>query len=504
MKRTLEEEVRRIHEITYGEDLLNEQNLLSRIWNKITGGSEKKIDDPTKADLVSDDVKEFFQTLENIKKPVSQQQRGSMSYQKDVETIQIGLELLGYDLPKYGIDGLFGPETAAAVNKFKNDNKVLSESIEFVSGTKLIGRPGQGTHNASDWQSRNAWDVAAPAGSSVKSLTSGTVTKVFSSGPGIKKSGVKKIYGDQVTVKSNNGPDVFYTHITASVSKGDSVNVGDEIGKIMTLPGMPSHVHVGLSSGNLNDLASNLPNATGGSEGSSSSSSEMAVATPDMIKVMLELLKSRGVTSEELKKYIDKVVSTGGGGIVITSDSDFNEVVTAVIDTLEGGYYNPRKHSTKGMGDSGETMMGIDRKHGGGINTSAEGVEFWGLIDGANAEDNWKWNYKGGPLEPKLKALVAKMIKPRYESYSKRYLSPEAAEIVNQSVPLKFHFIYAVWNGPGWFQKFARQVNQEVKKGVTDPKELAKFAIDTRVNSGNRIIAKTGNKIKSTLSSHLA
>ena len=78
---------------------------------------------------MSDDVKEFFKTLENIKKPVSQQQRGSMSYQKDVETIQIGLELLGYELPKYGIDGLFGPETARAVNKFKNENKVLSESI---------------------------------------------------------------------------------------------------------------------------------------------------------------------------------------------------------------------------------------------------------------------------------------------------------------------------------------------------------------------------------------
>lgn len=504
MKRTLEEELRRIHEISYGKELINEQGALSKLWSKITGKSEKKIDDPTKADLVSDDVKEFFKTLENIKKPVSQQQRGSMSYQKDVETIQIGLELLGYELPKYGIDGLFGPETARAVNKFKNENKVLSESIEFVSGTKLIGRPGQGTHNASDWQSRNAWDVAAPVGSSVKSLTSGTVTKVFSSGSGMKKSGVKKIYGDQVTVKSNNGPDVFYTHITASVSKGDSVNVGDEIGKIMTLPGMPSHVHVGLSSGNLNDLVSNLPNATGGSEGSSSSSGkEMAVATLDMIKVMLEQLKSRGVTSEELKSYLDKVV-TSGGGKVITSDTDFNGVVTAVIDTLEGGYYHPMRHRSSGMGDSGETMMGIDRKHGGKINTSPEGVEFWDLIDRADAKNKWEWNYKGGELEPKLKELVGKMIKPRYEDYSRRYLSPEAAQIVNESVPLKFHFIYAVWNGPGWFQKFAREVNSAVKQGVTDPKELAKFAIDTRINSGNRIIAKTGNKIKTSLSTYLA
>jgi hypothetical protein len=34
------------------------------------------------------------------------------------------LELLGYDLPLYGIDGKFGTETGAAVKKFKLDNKL--------------------------------------------------------------------------------------------------------------------------------------------------------------------------------------------------------------------------------------------------------------------------------------------------------------------------------------------------------------------------------------------
>jgi len=37
------------------------------------------------------------------------QQSGGITYQKEVESMQIGLVILGYDLPVHGIDGLFGP-----------------------------------------------------------------------------------------------------------------------------------------------------------------------------------------------------------------------------------------------------------------------------------------------------------------------------------------------------------------------------------------------------------
>ena len=47
-----------------------------------------------------------------------------MSFKKDVETFQIALELLDYKLPVYGIDGLFGPETAKKLNRFKSDNEI--------------------------------------------------------------------------------------------------------------------------------------------------------------------------------------------------------------------------------------------------------------------------------------------------------------------------------------------------------------------------------------------
>jgi hypothetical protein len=181
----------------------------------------------------------------------------------------------------------------------------------------------------------------------------------------------------------------------------------------------------------------------------------------------------------------------------------FEEMASTVIDKLEGGYYHPQKHKSSGMGDSGETMMGIDRKHGGNINITPEGKEFWSLIDKADAKNKWEWNYKGGPLESKLRNLVIKMIKPLFESYSQRYLDPEAREIVMKSPGLMFHFIYAVWNGPGWFRKFAEKINEKVKRGVKDPKQLYMTALKSRTESGNTLIARSGTKIDDILGTNM-
>jgi hypothetical protein len=156
------------------------------------------------------------------------------------------------------------------------------------------------------------------------------------------------------------------------------------------------------------------------------------------------------------------------------------------------------------MGDSGETMFGMDRKYGKDFAKSAAGVEFWGIIDDADAKNKWKWNYKGGNLEPRLKELVSKMIKPVFDSLSNRYLSKEAQQIVKNNPKLTFNFAYATWNGPGWFQKFAKKVNDAVKDGVTDPEELAKVAIDARLNSGNSIIAQGGKKVSKVMDTQYA
>ena len=61
---------------------------------------------------------------------------------------------------------------------------------------------------------------------------------------------------------------------------------------------------------------------------------------------------------------------SGSGYKSSLTNTDFKQSVNKVIDTLEGGYYHPnmvkdgRLKSSYKMGNSGETMMGMDRKHG--------------------------------------------------------------------------------------------------------------------------------------------
>jgi len=144
MKKTLQEELERIHGITYGKEVMTE-GFLDNILSKV--GLKKK-DDPKKADLVSKDVEQLYSTLEDAasKGGLSQQQKGSMGFQKEVESMQIGLTLLGYTLPKYGIDGLFGPETASAVSKFTSENveKLNEDASELRSTLDDLGYDEKG------------------------------------------------------------------------------------------------------------------------------------------------------------------------------------------------------------------------------------------------------------------------------------------------------------------------------------------------------------------------
>lgn len=121
------------------------------------------------------------------------------------------------------------------------------------SVSNIIGYPGKGTHSATGWYNNNAWDVASPRGSKVYSIYDGVVTKVSHYGDDIIKSGVKKLFGDGITIKSKNGM-IYYAHLKSAVTQGQKVSAGDVIGYIMAPEGMTPHVHVGLESGKLLDI----------------------------------------------------------------------------------------------------------------------------------------------------------------------------------------------------------------------------------------------------------
>tara|TARA_R110002126_G_scaffold64116_4_gene164357 strand:- start:473 stop:1150 length:678 start_codon:yes stop_codon:yes gene_type:complete len=182
----------------------------------------------------------------------------------------------------------------------------------------------------------------------------------------------------------------------------------------------------------------------------------------------------------------------------------FKEVTKLVIDNLEGGYFNPLWHNVKDTryNTSGETMFGIDRKNGGYLNTTPSGLKFWALIDKNKNQKVWKWNYTGGALNKELTDLTSEIIYPEFVKLENLYLKPKAIEIVNNNNKLLFNFIYATWNGAGWFKKFATDLNEAIAKGETNTEKLIQVVLNSRLNEGlkknskpNSLIAQGGKKI---------
>lgn len=72
-------------------------------------------------------------SFENLKKTGAK-----IPYQKEVEFIQTGLQFLGYSLPKWGIDGLFGPETEKATKDFKKNYNLGDDGIFDTDSLKYL------------------------------------------------------------------------------------------------------------------------------------------------------------------------------------------------------------------------------------------------------------------------------------------------------------------------------------------------------------------------------
>lgn len=206
------------------------------------------------------------------------------------------------------------------------DNKLsLKESTTTIGGvfkTDLENGPkNHGSRRLGNWASDNAWDIFAPAGTDVKSYTKGTVSKVYDNG---KKSG--KIFGTQLTIKGKDGyPDIFYTHITnVKLSVGDSVNVGDYLGKIIEWCTDEScnkkvsgtHVHLGLPYGkHLKDLLGNSDEIFTGSGNNNE--------TPHSDSTFLSSLEDISSSGKEYKNLKSP-------GKSIPYDSDVEKIQTAL------------------------------------------------------------------------------------------------------------------------------------------------------------------------------
>jgi hypothetical protein len=223
------------------------------------------------------------------------------------------------------------------------------------------------------------------------------------------------------------------------------------------------------------------------------------------------------------------ILNGGGGGpapeIIIDPKKlkeKFMVQTTRVIRELEGGYYHPDMQTRdpvgfKVMGESGETMYGIDRLKGAPATTdSVPARQFWKTIDSQNARKNWRHLYiPPAPLRDTLIYLAAQTMESEFNRMMDRkndngIVEPNLRKIVLSYDPLLFHFIYAAWNGGGWFQGWARIINAAYRgnknqAGITDPAQLARLMISKRLNNtgvlgpkqktNNDLIATGGRKI---------
>lgn len=121
MRRNLDEQINRMHILTYGKKVIHEA---SEADVALTPAKRIKKDVPNKADIIKPDIQDLYAGLNQAIKDggLTKQSRGSFSFKKTVEAMQMSLMMLGYSLPRFGVDGLYGDETANAIAKFNSDN----------------------------------------------------------------------------------------------------------------------------------------------------------------------------------------------------------------------------------------------------------------------------------------------------------------------------------------------------------------------------------------------
>lgn len=131
---------------------VNEKSFVDWLTGKKTAGEPEKVEAGQPSGALGASVEAYYKDLEDFArsgKAMAVQSVGSMTYSKLVEEIQVALQFLGYALPKFGVDGLFGPETANAIAKFNADTQSADQTtdearVNFQDFSRLIYEAANG------------------------------------------------------------------------------------------------------------------------------------------------------------------------------------------------------------------------------------------------------------------------------------------------------------------------------------------------------------------------
>ena len=97
------------------------------------------------------------------------------------------------------------------------------------------------TYKEGDWYSGKGYDLFVPPGTSVYSLTDGKIVANNKNEPKCKKG----VYGNRVTILTNDGDQLYYTHIDSDLIPNKTIKKGDLVGKITKdCPNIEPHLHI--------------------------------------------------------------------------------------------------------------------------------------------------------------------------------------------------------------------------------------------------------------------
>ena len=150
------------------------------------------------------------------------------------------------------------PKKTEEPKKSEDAPTIVGNSAYILGKQITVSKNGPKNHASrklGNWQSDNATDIFGKPGTTVYSITKGTVSKIG----GNEKDHTGKIYGGSITVKGKDGySDIFYTHLqNIKVEIKQEVTLGTPLAEISLWHTNPkgSHVHVGLPyKKNLNSL----------------------------------------------------------------------------------------------------------------------------------------------------------------------------------------------------------------------------------------------------------
>ena len=310
MQKDLLTEIKRIQEIIY-----QDTNLLEQVYDKTKNTVTKKTDISSRADLLSSSPEELINTIKHSIKTggISQQKKGTMTFQKEVEALQVALVLLGYSLPKFGIDGLYGSETAAAVKKFKTKNNIMNESIEELRSTiDNLGYEEKGQELTSGGQiGDEITKIVSEILKDFKQLSPKTAVKITSGNDSFHQQKISKSKHPQgraidITINPyNNETAGIFSKIVEKYKKQYNLYFLNEyVNKTENTTG--GHFHIQYN-GEMKPI-SPIPAKVKDKATDDTTINVTGNATSEMLSKVIEKLSLLDISPEDIKPYLDPSV----------------------------------------------------------------------------------------------------------------------------------------------------------------------------------------------------